>query len=250
MDSPINKEVIIELGNLDSRIAELLHMIEYIPEDIQNYNDEINNQSQILKKFSHRKHVLQEKLDECNKFVALEQARADKADAIMSIAQNQQSYLAAKRHKGMSTKALRQIAILKEHHTSLLEKIDSSIEELNTKIEELEAQLQLGKKSVSLGKEHLKTELKELREKEKDLRNNVDPEFLSKMDHLSSCGSQPIVVTTESSKCTACLMTFPDKIFQEMLRGDIRFCPNCMRIMLTVAPLEETTEAEASAPIE
>ncbi len=83
-------------------------------------------------------------------------------------------------------------------------------------------------KELSLADEELRT----TKEKSEALREKVPPDILRKYDTIRNVSAGVAVIGVWKEVCQGCRMNLPPQLYNEIQREEeIRFCPNCNRIL-------------------
>ncbi|MGV8078857.1 MAG: zinc ribbon domain-containing protein [Syntrophales bacterium] len=81
---------------------------------------------------------------------------------------------------------------------------------------------------LSLADEELRT----TKEKSEALREKVPPDILRKYDNIRNVNAGVAVIGVWKEVCQGCRMNLPPQLYNEIQREEeIRFCPNCNRIL-------------------
>lgn len=75
-------------------------------------------------------------------------------------------------------------------------------------------------------------ELRMAREKGQALRGTIPPDLLKRYDAIRNVNSGLAVIGVWKEVCQGCRMNLPPQLYNEIQQGkEIRFCPNCNRIL-------------------
>jgi predicted nucleic acid-binding Zn-ribbon protein len=122
----------------------------------------------------------------------------------------------------------RMLALLEEIETA-----EAAVREQQQALGDVEEKSQGEKRTVEEELDRNRQELESLKKKQAELAENLQPDVLSKFNHVRKLQPRGVVVVpVTDANCGGCNMNIPPQMFNELQKYDrIRFCPHCQRIV-------------------
>jgi predicted nucleic acid-binding Zn-ribbon protein len=241
-------KTVIELHQLDSRIAELTAQIEALPSEIQTLEAQL---SEFIHAHEDRKQRLAQNHKERRDLeseIQVIQARISKhKDQLYEVKTNEQYRAMLKEIEGEE-------ANVRRIEDQLLEKMLEA-EELEKLIKEAASRLDSEKARVAAEVQRLQT-LRQADEEERDRllaqrqqdETTLPPEILELYERVRKARRGLALAEARDGCCTACNVRLRPQVYNEVRTNEsIVTCESCSRILYYVELPAEGTEAEGSA---
>lgn len=241
-------KTVIELHQLDSRIAELTAQIEALPSEIQTLEAQL---SEFIRAHEDRKQRLAQNHKERRDLeseIQVIQARISKhKDQLYEVKTNEQYRAMLKEIEGEE-------ANVRRIEDQLLEKMLEA-EELEKLIKEAASRLDSEKARVAAEVQRLQT-LRQADEEERDRllaqrqqdETTLPPEILELYERVRKARRGLALAEARDGCCTACNVRLRPQVYNEVRTNEsIVTCESCSRILYYVELPAEGTEAEGSA---
>jgi predicted nucleic acid-binding Zn-ribbon protein len=226
-------EMLLKLQSVDYDLGELERSKDYLPEMINNLEEEINQTRQALQ--DSEKEL--EELTLRNKRLDLELATLNQD--LVKFQKQMMEIKTNKEYDAMTneiTDRKLKISANEEETLHILTQIDDLKEKVKGYRQKLEEIEQTNKDQLV----HLREELNSIDEKIKikkgDRKNvtvRIDKRLLATYERVRKGRGNQVVVTIKKRACGACYKGIPPQVIQEIRKGDIIYtCDNCGRILI------------------
>ncbi len=245
-------EKVIELQQLDTRIAELDAQIDSLPSQIKNLEDQLQEFIHAHEERQQRLAANQKERRDLEAETQTIQARISKhKDQIYEVKTNEQYKAMLKEIEGEEAK-------VRTIEDQILEKMIEA-EQLETQIRDAAARLDSEKARVAQEVEQLRTlrqadveERDGLLARRKADESAVDGHVLDLYERVRKIRKGVAIATVRDGLCTACNVLLRPQLFNEARNNQaVLTCENCDRILYYVEPpppVEEDAERQGTPP--
>ncbi|KAK3584145.1 hypothetical protein CHS0354_035225, partial [Potamilus streckersoni] len=98
------RELILELSRIESRIAEIQSLIDYLPADLAEFHKESLRLQKLIDQIHAKKERVLQKVGECTRLESIEQENLDKTARLLKITRDQKVHNSAKRYEDQTRK--------------------------------------------------------------------------------------------------------------------------------------------------
>lgn len=235
MEKDKNKdmEMILKLQGIDYELGELERSKDYLPDMINNLENEIRETSEALEsseKELTEQTLLYKKLD--IELATLNQELAKFQKQMQEIKTN-------KEYDALTNEIVNRKLKISSIEEQIL-KILTNMDDLKEKIKEYKQKLKEVDKNNTAQLAYLKKELSSIEDKvkikegeRKNLTVRIDKRLLSTYERVKKGRGDQVVVTIKKRACTGCYKGIPPQKIQEIKKGEQIFtCDNCGRILI------------------
>ena len=233
MEQDKDMEMVLKLQGIDYELGELERSKDYLPDMINNLENEIRETSEALERSEKElteQTILHDKLDV--EVATLNQELAKLQKQMQVIKTN-------KEYDALTNEIVNRKLKISSTEEEIL-KILTNLDDLKEKIKEYKQKLQEVDKNNTVQLAYLKKELNSIEDKvkikegeRKNLTVRINRRLLSTYERVRKGRGDQVVVTIKKRACTGCYKGIPPQTIQEIKKGEEIFtCDNCGRILI------------------
>jgi hypothetical protein len=239
-----NLSPLIELQQLDLRLADLREQRRKIPERLAAAEAPLKEAAQHLQKTTALVEGLVKERRSHEKDLEAHEAQTEKLKARLSELKTNKEYQAHLFEIEMANKKRGEI---EDKILDLMEKIEGTqriVKESQAKVAEAERLFSAEKKSVDALAQQLDRELSELEQKQSESAAKVDRALLDRYTKLKGARKEQALAPIRDGICCGCRLQVPPQLVAEVKRAaDLHTCPYCQRILYWENSVAEATQA-------
>ena len=233
------QEVDLELDALLSEREDLPRRIEALREELKDFEASIILDRERLEELEAERKIKEGGLRD-------EEEKLKKSEQKLTDVKTNKEYKAAlkeiKDHRDQNSVFEDQILVIMEEIDSLNVEISRKLVELEKMSLDIKSEIE----SMTIKADEIEKELKIKEGERENLIAKIDTNYLNKYDTLAKKGRKPVIVRVKKGVCTGCFMNLPPQFFNEIQRDrDLKFCPNCSRMIYWHEETEEKTQEGA-----
>ncbi len=233
MEKDKDMEMVLKLQGIDYELGELERSKDYLPDMINNLENEMRETSEALE--SSEKELTEQTL--LHKKLDIELATLNQE--LAKLQKQMQVIKTNKEYDALTNEIVNRKLKISSTEEEIL-KILTNLDDLKEKIKEYRQKLQELDKNNTAQLAYLKKELSSIEDKvkikegeRKNLTVRINKRLLSTYERVRKGRGDQVVVTIRKRACTGCYKGIPPQKIQEIKKGDEIFtCDNCGRILI------------------
>lgn len=227
-----NRDILLELSNLDSKIHKYEKQIQALPKKLQSLQKQFNDIKEKVLVFEKKDKKTFQQISEIDTLILIEKNRMELSIQNMKESRDQENYFFYKKERDLCERITNDLEKQKANLAKITYQDTPEFKELK---EEYTVCLDLLKEEqVLLEKEQAEIQklIQDIVKKIESYLPKIDPIILKKYEYLSKRKITPSVIEITDQNCTGCFMNFTAQQFQEVIRDGIGSCPYCQRLAL------------------
>jgi predicted nucleic acid-binding Zn-ribbon protein len=233
MEKDKDMEMVLKLQGIDYELGELERSKDYLPDMINNLENEMRETSEALE--SSEKELTEQTL--LHKKLDIELATLNQE--LAKLQKQMQVIKTNKEYDALTNEIVNRKLKISSTEEEIL-KILTNLDDLKEKINGCKQKLQELDKNNTAQLAYLKKELSSIEDKvkikegeRKNLTVRINKRLLSTYERVRKGRGDQVVVTIRKRACTGCYKGIPPQKIQEIKKGDEIFtCDNCGRILI------------------
>jgi predicted nucleic acid-binding Zn-ribbon protein len=227
-----NVEVLIDLQEVESKIAAVESRLSALPQQIQRLDERLRAAQALVDTAKSRISDLQKTYRDLEADAGAVQGRIAKSNDKLHSVKTNKEYQSS----------LKEIDDLKQRQSEMEDRMLECLEEMdaaNAEISQTQKSCEQFSVSVANEKEALRqaseidrAEMERLNQERDRLLGVVDPSFYKKYASLKQLTGSTAVALVKNGTCLGCHLNIPPQLFNELQRMDkLQFCPHCHRMV-------------------
>jgi predicted nucleic acid-binding Zn-ribbon protein len=237
---------VVELQELDRRLAELTREISYLPKHIATIESRLESHRRKLEadRASLAANLKERKRLEDDVKVWEEKVRHLKDQ--MSLAKTNEQYWAFQHEIEFGQKEIRKIEDRILDRMAEAENLEKNVKAATEALEKESAEVEGEKKEAEARTAADRAELAEDQKKRSAAAGGISPKTLAAYEHISRHRGGIAVSEVREGRCTACNVLLRPHLYQKMLaQEEVLTCEACGRILYELPPADTAKESEA-----